>query len=1168
MTGPEVGSATHAGSIGATAHQPSGTGEGATRETTQSRAQSSNLGFWSLIVTQFQGAFSDQAFKNLVIYLMVGMGVSRLERDEFIFYAGVVFGLPFILFAMTGGYLADRFSKRSVTIATKGMEISVMLLAVAGLALNNIYFLLSVVFLMSTQSALFGPSKYGLLPELLPQKRLSWGNGILEMGTFLPIILGTVAGAAMSEFPPDERSWAGLILVGLAVGGLLTSQGITRVPAADPARRFRVNFLGDVISKLRVARGDRVLFLAIVGNTYFWFVGALLQVVIVIYGSDVLRVSATEGGVLQAAVAVGIGAGAIAAGYLSGSKIEYGLIPLGAMGLFFFGSLLALPGLSYAAVGGLLVMLGASGGFFAVPVNAILQHRPDKEKKGGVLAAASFLSWVGIVLSAGAYYVVTVVVGLSPQNIFLVAAVLTLVGTVWAVTLLPRSLVRLLGWFGTHTIYRIRVVGRDNIPEKGGALFVCNHLSFVDAALLAASTDRSVRFLMHKDYYELPFIKPFARMMGSIPIASGQRPREMLQSLRGASEVIRNGGVVCIFAEGQITRIGQLLPFRRGFERIMKDVDAPIIPVSLDGVWGSIFSYERGRFLWKLPRRIPYPVTVSYGRPMPPTSSATEVRQAVQALQSQAFVHHRERMQPIHRSFVRTARRHPFRFAMADGMVPKLTFGSALARSVFLARRLRREWEGQRMVGVLLPPSVPGALVNLAALLLGKVPVNLNYTASDAVIASCARQCEIETVVTSRKFLERVPFQVPTRAVFLEDLAANPRAAEKLVAPFLAWFLPVHWLEKTLGLERKVVLDDLATVIFSSGSTGDPKGVMLSHWNIQSNVEQINRIIPLDRRDCMLGVLPFFHSFGFTATLVFPATSGIGVVYHPNPLDARAIGALVRKYAVTFLMATPTFLQVYVRQCRPEDFGSLQFVLAGAEKLPERVAQAFEDKFGIRPLEGYGCTECAPVVAVNTRDFRAAGFRQVGAKRGTIGHPVPGMSVRVVSPETGEPLPAGEPGLMLVRGPNVMQGYLGESEKTAEVLREGWYTTGDIAAVDEDGFLTITDRLSRFSKIGGEMVPHVKIEEKLHEAAELTEQTFVVSGVPDEKKGERLVVLHTLPDEQVSEIYDKFSQLGLPKLWVPRLNQFFRVESIPVLGTGKLDLRKIRSLASELAAAE
>jgi acyl-[acyl-carrier-protein]-phospholipid O-acyltransferase/long-chain-fatty-acid--[acyl-carrier-protein] ligase len=336
---------------------------------------------------------------------------------------------------------------------------------------------------------------------------------------------------------------------------------------------------------------------------------------------------------------------------------------------------------------------------------------------------------------------------------------------------------------------------------------------------------------------------------------------------------------------------------------------------------------------------------------------------------------------------------------------------------------------------------------------------------------------------------------------------------------------------------------------------------MLTHYNIASNIEQMGQTFMLGYKDCLLGVLPFFHSFGFTVTLWLPTSLGVGVIYHFNPLDLTVVSELVRKYKVTFLLATPTFLQAYMRRCSPEDFGSLQFVLVGAEKLPERVALAFEDCFGIRPLEGYGCTECSPVVAVNTRDFRAPGFRQIGAKRGKIGHPLPGISARIVDPETLEPLPAGQPGLLLVRGPNVMQGYLNRPDKTAEVLKDGWYVTGDIAALDEDGFLTITDRLSRFSKIGGEMVPHIKVEEKLHELAGATEQTFVVTGVPDGKKGERLVVLHRLPEEKIRELLERLPQLDLPNLWIPRANQFFYVEELPYLGTGKLDLRAVRELA-------
>ncbi|MCX6909497.1 MAG: AMP-binding protein, partial [Verrucomicrobia bacterium] len=744
-------------------------------------------------------------------------------------------------------------------------------------------------------------------------------------------------------------------------------------------------------------------------------------------------------------------------------------------------------------------------------------------------------------------------------------AAATLAGTVYVLVLLPDALLRLVFWMLTRTIYRLRVLGRDNIPERGGALFVCNHLSFVDALLLNAATDRPIRFIMFKGIYDHPLVKPVARIMKAIPISSQFRPREMIKSLREASEAIKAGEVVCIFAEGQITRIGQLLPFRRGFERIMHGVDAPIIPVALDGVWGSIFSFEKGRFVWKLPHRVPYPVTVSFGAPLPATATPFEVRQVVQELQSEAWPYRRRWMEPLQRKFVRGARLHPWRFAMADGRTPKVTFGAALTKTVFLARRLRKTWDGQEMVGILLPPSVPGALVNWAALLMGKVPVNLNYTVSNETLASCARQCGLKTVVTSREFLERVKLTVPAEAVFIEDIAAKPTLAEKLAAFALAWTLPAPLLERAVERRKKVTLDDLATVIFSSGSTGDPKGVMLTHYNVAANVQQLGQTFAFDGTDRVLGILPFFHSFGFTGALILPAVLGTGVVYHPSPLDARAIGALVGQYGVTFLLATPTFLQMYLRSCAPEDFGSLRFVMTGAEKLPERLAQAFEDQFGIRPMEGYGCTECSPVVTVNTRDFRAAGFRQVGAKRGKIGHPLPGVSVRIVDPDTMKPVATGQPGLMLIRGPNVMKGYLGRPEKTAEVLRDGWYVTGDIATEDEDGFIAITDRLSRFSKIGGEMVPHVKVEEKLHELAGVTEQTFVVTGVPDEKKGERLVVLYTLPDDKLQPVLAKLPQANLPNLWVPRANQFFLIESLPHLGTGKLDLRKVREMAVALS---
>jgi acyl-[acyl-carrier-protein]-phospholipid O-acyltransferase/long-chain-fatty-acid--[acyl-carrier-protein] ligase len=749
--------------------------------------------------------------------------------------------------------------------------------------------------------------------------------------------------------------------------------------------------------------------------------------------------------------------------------------------------------------------------------------------------------------------------------------VLTLLAAIYVLILLPDALLRFVLWCVTNSIYRIRILGRDNIPEKGGALFVCNHVSFADALLLIAATDRPVRFMMYKGFYEKPWIKPFAKILGVIPVSSEQRPRELVQSLQAAGDAIRNGEVVCIFAEGQITRIGQMLPFRRGFERIMKDLDAPIIPVALDGVLGGPWSYQRGRFKHLVTAHCPHPVAVSFGKPMPPTATPFAVREAVQGLQVDAWQFRRRQMQPIHRNLIRMARRRPHRFALADATAGEVSFGGVLVKSVFLSRRLKRVWAGQGMVGIFLPPGVPGALVNYAAFLCGKAPVNLNYTLSESGIASCVNQCGIKTVVTSRKFLEKIKLTPPGELRFIEDIAAKPGVAEKISAFLMAKLLPAAWLEKLMfeNPRRPRSLDDVATVIFSSGSTGGPKGVMLSQFNLLANIEQCAEVIALDDTQRLLGVLPFFHSFGFTVTLCLPTVLGTGVVFYPNPLDAKAIGGLVRAHDVTVLLATATFLQIYLRGVAPEDFGGLRLVICGAEKLPERLADAFEERFGIRPFEGYGCTECSPVVAVNTRDFRAAGFFQVGGKHGKIGQPVPGMCVRIANaddPWRGLDLPPGHAGMLLLRGPNVMLGYLGQPEKTAEVLRDGWYCTGDVAMMDEDGFLQITGRLNRFSKIGGEMVPHLKIEEKLHELARTAEQIFVVMGVPDEKKGERLVVLHRLGEAELNRLLEAFAACDLPNLWKPKADAFHRVECFPHLGTGKLDLRGAKEMAASYSA--
>ena len=728
-------------------------------------------------------------------------------------------------------------------------------------------------------------------------------------------------------------------------------------------------------------------------------------------------------------------------------------------------------------------------------------------------------------------------------------------------------MIRLCLWLLAHTFYRLRVRGRENLPPRGPALLVCNHVSFIDPFLIAACTRRPIRFLMYRPFYETRGIHWLARLMGAIPVAEDDAPRELVRSLRRARAQLLKGELVCLFAEAAATRAGDLPSFRRALKHITRAGVVPLIPLHLDRVWGEILGCERGRFFFKWPRRIPYPVTVSIGAPLPPDSNAFEVRQAVMTLSAEAFARRDAAQRPLPELFLDTARRNWRRLAMADSSGRELNFGRALVGAMLFRRWLLRHGGEEKMVGILLPPSVPTALLNFGASLAGRVGVNLNHTTSAEALAAAVDRCQIKTVVTSEKLLERFGIAKRPGMVMVEDVAGSFSRGDKVLYTLAARLLPRFVLKRWL-LPRGVRLDSLATVIFSSGSTGIPKGVLLSHRNIVSNIEGMQQAINVDRNDCLLGILPFFHSFGYTVALWLPAVSGFSVVYHTNPLEGRTVGELCRKYGVTLLVGAPTFVWEYVRRCAPEDFASLRMAIVGAEKMKPELAQAFKAKFGLDLFQGYGCTELSPVVSVETSAYSGAHHGHGGAKPGTAGRPIAGVAVKIASPETFEDLPPEREGMLLVKGASVMLGYLGEPEKTRQVIREGgWYVTGDMARLDQDGLITITDRLSRFSKIAGEMVPHLQVEEALHEALGSLEPKMVVTSAGDEQKGEKLVVLHTELNVSVDELLRRLRDSALPKLWLPRKENFFEVEALPILGSGKLDLKQIKDVAKRLAAA-
>ena len=1122
-----------------------------------------------LLIAQFFGAFNDNAWKLMVALLAIRQATAGLTPGPELETAAqtqtaltfIIFTLPLVLLSLIGGTLADRLSKRTVIISIKVVEVLLMSAGTVALWFNPAGGILPLIVLcgMGAHSALFAPSKYGILPELIPHERLAAGNGLLEVWTFAAILAGTAAGGFLLQSAGDQVWMAPLALAALSVVGLIAAFA---VPHVAPARTT-----GGVISTIRVAwsaiQSEHLLRLAIPGEIFFWTIASLFAQNILVYAKAVLHLSDAMSGLPLTLLSVGIGVGAILVGRLSKNRIEYGLVPLGAMGASIALSLLG--GLTPQLVGTFLILglLGVCCSFIFVPLNAILQWRSPPDRRGAVISFSNTCVFTGILLGSLAGGSLANI-GFSTSSIFLVTAGVTIVGTMWALRLMPDVFLRLLFVIFTHTLYRLRIVGQHHVPQSGGALLVPNHMSFIDGFLLMASVDRPIRFVVDAAYATHPLFKWLMTTMKVIPITSAGDTRMILRALRSAGQALDDGEIVCIFPEGQITRTGTLLPFRRGFERIVKGRDVPIIPTHLDRVWGSIFSFERGRFLTKWPERIPYPLTVSFGAPLPADSPAYKLRDAVRTLGEEAWRLRKPSRHPLHREFIHAMRRHPFRFAMADHSRPHVSSLQALIGSIVFARVLRPHWDGQRHVGILLPPTVAGALVNVAAPLCGKTSVNLNYTVGKSGLEAAVRLASLRTIVTSRVFVQKAKLELPDgpSIVWLEDVARTIGTGQKLIASLLALCAPARLIEKACGQHTPLTMDDLATIIFSSGSTGEPKGVMLTHFNIDANEQGASQVLHLYQDERVLGTLPFFHSFGY---LVFWLVmfNNLGIVFHPSPLDAAAIGELVLRYRLTFLVTTPTFLQLYQRRCTPEQFSSLRVVLTGAEKLPARLVQVFEDRFGIEPIEGYGVTECAPVIAVNCPDFRAAGFYQPASRRGTVGQPLPGVSVKIVDPDSFAPLPPDTPGILLVGGPNVMKGYLGRDDLTANALRDGWYITGDIAMLDEDGFLTITDRLSRFSKIGGEMVPHGRVEEALQQAAEADVQVFAVTGIPDEKKGEQLAVLHTLDESKIPNIVNKLTANGLPNLYVPSRANFIKVDALPMLGTGKMDLRSLKRIAME-----
>jgi acyl-[acyl-carrier-protein]-phospholipid O-acyltransferase/long-chain-fatty-acid--[acyl-carrier-protein] ligase len=716
-----------------------------------------------------------------------------------------------------------------------------------------------------------------------------------------------------------------------------------------------------------------------------------------------------------------------------------------------------------------------------------------------------------------------------------------------------------LGLTIARLVYRVTTTGGEQLPPRG-FLLLPNHITWVDALVLQLACPRKIRFVIHDEFYRQPVLHPILRTAGAIPITA-RRARE---AVRLAADRIRAGEIVCLFPEGQLSRSGTLLRLQRGYELMARQAEAPVVPVWLDQLWGSIFSFQRGRFFTKWPRRFPYRVRVAFGAPIAADSAnIAAVREELLKLGEFCFSQRASLRQHVGRAALRGLKRHPFRTSVIDGLDnTTLSSGKLIGAAAALGRHLKRECAETR-VGILLPPGKGGFVANLATVLAGKVAVNLNFTSGHEAIESAKEQSGITTIISARAVAKRLEnFSWTPNVIHLDELL--PQLKRQIIGWWLvALLLPSRLLADVLGLPKTGDRTE-AVLLFTSGSSGKPKGVPLTHRNIISNASQCAVLLDLRKEDLLLASLPLFHSFGITVTLWYPLIESVRVVTYPSPLEAAKIAAVVERHCATIMLATPTFLRAYLRKAEPRQLRSLRLLITGAEKLPQDLARTFEQRFGKTVYEGYGLTETSPVVSVNLPDpvpKKAGESVQPSNRAGSTGKMAPGIAAELRDPESDRKLTLHDRGMLWLRGENVFEGYLNDPDRTAEVLRAGWFKTGDLGRFDEDGFLYIDGRLSRFSKIGGEMVPHETVEGKIAAALNLqieVDRQLAIVGVPDEAKGESLVLLAAI-DIDLATLRATLAENGMPNLWIPRTIR--RVDAIPLLASGKLDLARCKEAA-------
>ncbi|CAA6820266.1 MAG: Putative 2-acylglycerophosphoethanolamine acyltransferase / acyl-acyl carrier protein synthetase (EC [uncultured Sulfurovum sp.] len=1133
-------------------------------------------GFTPYIFIVFLNAMTDLGHKIVLQNTIL----KAYDGSELIILTAIVNALillPFILLFSPAGFLSDKYAKVKIIRVASLVAVGVTTLILFSYIMGWFWIAFGLTFVLAAQSAIYSPAKYGLIKEMVGKKKLTAANSVVQSVTIVAILAGGIVYSIFFEqlLASDIKDKGeilqavyplGFALILASVVEFIFALKLSKNYNAQKSMEFKVQKYADLTylrGNFKLLKKSKTVWLSIIGLSIFW---GISQLVIATFGAHVKSGLGIDNTIiingLLALSGLGMVIGSMLVSNFSKRFIEVGLIPFGAVGVSL--SLFLIPTLtSLYSIGLVFFLYGIFSGLFIVPLNTIIQLLTPKRMMGKVLAGNNFMQYLFMFGFLG-LTTLFAYSGVESSTLFVIVAVLAFFGFIFTLKSLAHEFVQFLVRFTFGLFYDIKVEGLENLKAQKGVLLLGNHISFLDWAFLQIATPRPIRFVIDRGYYELWYFKPIFKFFKAIPISS----RGGKNALKAVGDALNNGDIVALFPEGHLSRNGHIGKFQKGFELAVFEVEnAVIVPFYLRGLWEGKFSHSED----KITQKGLSDVAVSFGKSMPIESRAVDVKEQVIKLSTHSWKEYVSRADSLPKIWIKEAKEVGSKLSIADSTGVELSGYKFMTAVLLMRKKFKQLFTGEQNIGLIVPTSAGGSIANMATLTLGKTIVNLNYSAGTQSLKHAIELAEIKQIITSTQFMTKLKakgFDLEealegVELLYLEEIKKTISKGEQLGMFLQAKFVP-SWILSRLYV-KKVATTDTAAILFSSGSEGVPKGIELSHQNILGNIKQFINVINPNKNDVMLGTLPIFHSFGITVTTLAPLIESIPVVCHPDPTDGLGIAKMSQKYQATFLFATATFFRLYARnkKIHPKMFENLRMVIAGAEKLPPEITKLFKERFGKEIWEGYGATETAPAASCNVHDaiVPETYHVQVGGKAGTIGLPLPGTALMIVDPESFEPLGRGEDGMILIGGVQVMKGYLKNEAKTEEVIKEidgiRWYVTGDKGHLDEDGFLTIVDRYSRFAKVGGEMVSLGLVEAQIRKLLGEDDQ-ISVTALPDLKKGEKLVLMLE-GDKDLEVLKEEIKALGMNPLFVP--SNYFKVDEVPKLGSGKADFKGAKRLA-------